>query len=358
MKTYIYNIKRKIITTGLVLLFPLIINSQILGPKLGTKAGIILTNVVYSSAQGIVGQTNFSITNVATNAGGEFVRADPDKTNGLPSVNAYFTNSIKNWGNATDIFVLSVVETNTNASGGSDWKSWQYWFTDLSGNKITNLKIAPGKTNTFVFVIKPSSNAQTNSWVEYKIVAKSSNSTFPNVNTTIYTGDNNYIYGGPTNSGLGVGSMGQYYITICSQTTLQDNEFIRLTMSFSLPYVSLTISKSVSNITLVGNYTAPIPGATIEYKIAYTLITNLKTASNIIIYDKLPPYITYLTDYLGTATGWTIEYSTNTNPDQSYNSSDYTKVRPPKDKIKWIRWKKPSSGTDENKTLFYKAMIK
>ena len=127
---------------------------------------------------------------------------------------------------------------------------------------------------------------------------------------------------------------------------------------YDRPFASLSVSKSVSNITLVGISTNPIPGSTLEYKITYTITTNLIQASNLIIFDKLPTYVTYVTDYPGTATGWTVEYSTNTNPSMSYNSGDFTTTRPAKTKIKWIRWKKPVSGAESNKTLFFKVMIK
>ena len=74
-----------------------------------------------------------------------------------------------------------------------------------------------------------------------------------------------------------------------------------------------------------------------------------------IVYDNIDNNITYNTDT--TTTGWTVEYSTNLLPNQGYNSSQYTNERPQKDKIKWIRWKKPTSSGGE-KVFYYKTVIK
>ncbi len=121
----------------------------------------------------------------------------------------------------------------------------------------------------------------------------------------------------------------------------------------------LSISKSISNITLGGINFRAIPGATIIYKIIYSN-TSLNASSNAIIYDKLADNVVYRTNFFGTAAGWTVEYSTNTSPDQTWNSVDYTNVCPfPKNLIKWIRWCKPSVAANEDgKILFYKGLIK
>ena len=223
-----------LINLFIICLLNINIYAQTSGPKQGTPADTILTNEIIWYGDNIDNGTNTSLIAVDTNAGGEFISSVDDNSNGYPFTSVYFTNAIRNWGNTSDTFILSIAATNTN---GGCYSPWEAWFEDLSHNKITNLAIAKGETNQFLFVIQPGISAKTNSWIEYKIVAKSSNSTFvSNINTTIYTGDNNYIYGGPTNSGLGTGSMGSNYITINSQATLQDNEFIRLIMAESFYY--------------------------------------------------------------------------------------------------------------------------
>ncbi len=194
----------------------------------GTIANYILTNRIYGIADNISKVSDTHTTNVSTNCGGQFIRADPDITNGVAGLTFYFTNGIKNWGNATDIFILFIDQTN---SGGNPDLPWELWFENLSGNKITNIKIPPAKTNYFVLCVKISSSAEPGSWAEFKLVAKSSNA-MKGYNTTIYTGENNNIYGGPTNGGLGTGDKGPGYIIIFSNSTpdVKNNEFLRITV--------------------------------------------------------------------------------------------------------------------------------
>ncbi len=125
---------------------------------------------------------------------------------------------------------------------------------------------------------------------------------------------------------------------------------------YDRPYVRLSVSKYISNVSLNSSDSHAVPGSTVFYKIEYE-ITGNTSANYPIIYDKIPNNTTYQTDFLGTATGWTVEYSTNDAPDQTYNSSQYSTVRPAdKSKIKWIRWKKASESTG-TKTLLYKVVI-
>ncbi|MDD5066727.1 MAG: NosD domain-containing protein, partial [bacterium] len=212
-------------------------NIQAAVPVVGTTAHSFLTNKVFWAGLNFSLGSNTKVTNVHTNAGGEFLQVSADRSNGLPGMASYFTNSIRNWGNATDTFILSTADTNTNSGCASPW---QVWFETLSGSRITNIKIGSGKTNSFRLVIRPSVAAQTQSYVEYKLVAKSSNSQkVPGINVSVYTGDNKFIYGGPTNTGLGRGPVAARYITVSSQTPRQNNEFIRLTiMTISNYYVN------------------------------------------------------------------------------------------------------------------------
>jgi len=59
-----------------------------------------------------------------------------------------------------------------------------------------------------------------------------------------------------------------------------------------------------------------------------------------------------------TPIGWTNEYSTNTSPNQAYNSSDYTKIHPPTDRIKWIRWRKKLLSPAEKYEFSFKVIIR
>ncbi len=122
---------------------------------------------------------------------------------------------------------------------------------------------------------------------------------------------------------------------------------------------SITIEKKINDILLNNISSNSIPGSTIKYVVIYS---NKGTANaiNVIIYDKIRSNVTFKTTFEGTATGWTIEYSTNLNPNQSFSSPDYTTLIPSqKANIKWIRWKKTSVATNEDgKTLFYEVIIR
>ncbi|MBN1898745.1 MAG: right-handed parallel beta-helix repeat-containing protein [Spirochaetes bacterium] len=128
---------------------------------------------------------------------------------------------------------------------------------------------------------------------------------------------------------------------------------------FTRPFVRVLLSKSITNIQLGGLNEDAIPGASIEYKLGYHIISyGNENVDRMIIYDRVDPNTTYSTGYLGTATGLTQEYSTNDDPDQGYNSANYDRSMPEKNKIKWVRWKKISEGGGTQKTIFLKITIK
>ncbi len=117
----------------------------------------------------------------------------------------------------------------------------------------------------------------------------------------------------------------------------------------------INVSKVVDSIELGGSPSAPIPGSLVMFKITYSNDGNGK-GKNVVIYDKIPDNTTYYTNYLGTAVGWTVEYSGLDNPDQSYSSSDYSTTKPAV--VKWIRWKKETVETNEDgKTMFLGVVI-
>ncbi len=150
--------------------------------------------------------------------------------------------------------------------------------------------------------------------------------------------------------------------SVTNVSTVNGNNFDSVSDTNIINIISsaeISISKSISNIQLNGSSSKPIPGATIMYKIVYSNLSSI-AGENVIIYDKILDKVTYYTDVLGTATGWTLEYSTNQNPSQLWNSGDYTNGVPiPKSDIKWIRWRKAVVSSDEDgKTLKYKVVIK
>jgi len=126
---------------------------------------------------------------------------------------------------------------------------------------------------------------------------------------------------------------------------------------FDRAYIRITLSKSVSNVTQSGTASSAIPGSSVLYKVEFQ-ITGTMSATNIVIYDMIPVYSLYWTNYLGTATAWTSQYATNDPPDQSYPSTDYKTSFTARSNVMWIRWKKPDQAAGTTGTLFYKVIIK
>lgn len=119
---------------------------------------------------------------------------------------------------------------------------------------------------------------------------------------------------------------------------------------------TLFVRKSVSNIQLSGIKTNAIPGTTIKYLILYSNMCNF-TAESTIILERFPANTTYTSQSFGTATGWTAQWSTNTNPDQSWGSINYTNTIPSKTSIKWVRWRKIQVSAAEKGTIFFEIII-
>ena len=118
---------------------------------------------------------------------------------------------------------------------------------------------------------------------------------------------------------------------------------------------NLQIIKNINNIHLLNRDSEAIPGATINYNIVYSNVGS-GDAQNVIIYDIINSNTAYKTQ--NNTTFWTCEWSTNTNPDQSWGSIQYTKTLPPKDKIRWVRWKTASVSASSTGVLNYTVIIK
>jgi len=113
--------------------------------------------------------------------------------------------------------------------------------------------------------------------------------------------------------------------------------------------------KILNSIKLQGIDVNPIPGAMLEYIISYSN-KGPDAALNAFVYDKLCSDVTYFTQQA--AAGWTLEWSTNTDPDNSWGSVDYKSSRPLKSDIKWIRWKRTVLPNAESGYFIYKVIIK
>jgi hypothetical protein len=76
-------------------------------------------------------------------------------------------------------------------------------------------------------------------------------------------------------------------------------------------------------------------------------------------YDKIPSQVILATNLNGSATNWQIQYSTNANPSQDYNSTQYSNSYISKNNIKWVRWKKSNVSSTEGKcSVVYTVVIK
>lgn len=120
---------------------------------------------------------------------------------------------------------------------------------------------------------------------------------------------------------------------------------------------SLTMVKSVSNVTLGGVDNIAIPGATITYKI-WCSNAGAAGTTRVVIYDHINSNTLYKSNSSTNSGGWTNQFSTNTNPDNSYDSTDYISTEPAASAIKWLRWKKPSMAAGETGRLLFKVIIK
>ncbi|MBN1898877.1 MAG: hypothetical protein JW827_08880, partial [Spirochaetes bacterium] len=118
---------------------------------------------------------------------------------------------------------------------------------------------------------------------------------------------------------------------------------------------SLSITKSVTNVTLGGSSNTAIPGATITYSI-YCTNSGLGRGLNIVLYDAIATNMTFYTST--TLSGWTNQWATNKTPDQSYDSPDYLDTMPDVTNVRWVRWKNPVLSYYTAGVLYFKVTIK
>lgn len=126
---------------------------------------------------------------------------------------------------------------------------------------------------------------------------------------------------------------------------------------------SIAVYKSVVSNTLGGMASARLPGSTLTYSISYSN-TGILDGNRVALYDKIATNTVILSNSWspivpGTATGWTVQFSTVVSPDQSWSSSDYSTAVPAVRNIRWIRWvKHPVAVAEKGLTLVYKVSIK
>lgn len=121
----------------------------------------------------------------------------------------------------------------------------------------------------------------------------------------------------------------------------------------------LRISKSIESISNALASGEPIPGSKVSYHLTYSNI-GTGPADNVMIFEKPSSYLLYLTNDMSLVTGWTVQFTTNSNPSQDWASTDYTNAIPSAGKaaVKWFRWKKSSVSATETGTIIFKVIIK
>jgi hypothetical protein len=136
------------------------------------------------------------------------------------------------------------------------------------------------------------------------------------------------------------------------------NRFVTNIIPLTVSPPSISASKSVFGVTLNGATSPAVPGATVIYLVSYSN-TSSGAGKGGLIYDRVATNMVFLTQSGGTATGWTMEWSTNQAPAQTYLSANYSAVMPTdKTRIKWIRWRKPLVTAYEKGNFVIRAVVK
>jgi len=145
-------------------------------------------------------------------------------------------------------------------------------------------------------------------------------------------------------------------VSIVSNTAVLGTNFALATVSVQNGGTTIAAKKEVTNVTLKGNASAPIPGATLSFRITASNKT-MVNGVNVIVIDRVMTNTAFVTNSANNP-GWTLEYSTNISPNQAYVSANYTAVQPPPSKVKWIRWKR-ASWTGMLKDVFrYRVIVR
>ncbi|MBU1075974.1 MAG: hypothetical protein KKH98_01690, partial [Spirochaetes bacterium] len=277
---------------------------------------------------------------------------------GIPAV---FTN---NWWGSTS--VTNIASTISNHGGYSNFIPFRL-FGEFNNEENTDTDTLPRITQVTAYVTNESSvilkwnQTSGGDFVKYNIYHTTNETKWSNFTyNDVITQTSPVIITNILDEGLDGGTH-YYYITAMDDPfSLYTNECwyspgAEVTVVLT---TLISISKSVSNISVNNNPTGLIPGSTLTYKITYSN-TGAVGGKNIVIYDRMASFVSFSTSLMGTATGWTMQYTTNNLPSQAFDSTDYSNGYTVKTNVKWLRWKKPLIQSDEDgQTLIYKVIIK
>ncbi|RMH55612.1 MAG: hypothetical protein D6679_11360 [Candidatus Hydrogenedentota bacterium] len=321
----------------------------------GTASGTTIQNIATVSwTSGASTQTDTSgpIDSTVATIGGDTLSDEANATFNVGETQV-FTYTLTNTGNASDTFQIYISDT-TLTGGASLWR-----FTLYVGNQSTSLMqdtlatpaVAADGTYSCSVAVWSNSNPDSSpdgAAGEFKLVILPG-FTQAYDSTGQYTGDN-----GTTYATDGIGSSDTAKATIAAAI--------------------LTLAKGVTAVTIGGNASVPLPGATIEYELTYNN-TGSAAADSVIIYDSVPTNTTWDTasnssTNLGAtatfvegdsgATGWELQVSTLASPNQAYNSPDYkviTSYGGAPSAVKWIRWVRQQVPAAETKTMRFRVII-
>jgi hypothetical protein len=144
------------------------------------------------------------------------------------------------------------------------------------------------------------------------------------------------------------------YVT---NTAAQGTNYAVATVQIQAGGTTIGAKKEVTNVTLRGNPSGQIPGATLSFRIVASNRT-MTTGVNVIVLDRVMTNTAFLTNSAVTPAGWTLEYSTNASPAQTYTSASYATVQPSPSKVKWVRWKRASWAGLGKDTFRYRVIIR
>ena len=312
----------------------------------GTASGTTISNVA------TIGASNASDTTTAPSTDTSMTSVYGDTTNRpadasfAPGETTTFNYSLTNNGNATDSFSIWIGDT-LLMGGASGW-----YVTLTVGSNTTALTndtkviaslAADAISNFSVSIYSSSVLANSPDGASESFTIRIASTGSPNY--AQYTGDNGTTYatGGSRNADSAI-------------ATISAARF--------------TLTKSIDSVALAGLPSAPVPGATIRYKITYDSV-GTATPTNIILRDSIPANTTFDTaswkgDTLGSlatfhatdsTAGWVLQYSTLASPTQTFGSGDYTTALPA-GTIRWIRWVRTTLPiADKSRNLYFRVIV-
>ncbi|RMH55614.1 MAG: hypothetical protein D6679_11370, partial [Candidatus Hydrogenedentota bacterium] len=336
---------------------------------------IIEANEIDSNAnyQIVVGAGSNGVTISKNN-----IYQEPGQKNGIWSpINPL--SAIRNyWGTTDSAAILDLVN---DGGAGVVYTPWRLGPVDTSPGADTVAPKAPdtvavtvlgGETIQVTWAIvtadgEPDPNAT--NLTGYRIYrSKTSDTSYWPLVGTVPAGTESFM-----DSNLTTGETYYYRVTAYDNVSPFENEafYSDSIIGDHIDSAAVSISKRIRAVSIGGETSAPLPGATIEYEL--TIVNSGDAASETaIIRDSVPLNTVFSTasreaDTLNaTATfsdtyitkGWKLQTATVVNPDQSENSPDYSDGIPADPTtVKWVRWIRRRIPRKTSKTIRFRVIV-